>query len=465
MSVKETLDFLTQMEEINNKPQEKQDKIAEMHLQEQEEIKEIRLKWSEDEKSRTLEVIKRLSQLENQAPWYYFKDRNHPQPLEDIVNILVEWWFEVSMKEEYDLDWPQPKYVAFSRWIKHYVSDKSALYEIMDEYFSRWEIDGELLINKFPDYYWNHRSGKWHPDEYVPEIKSFFRGNMPKRIEEWIWDKTIGELATEFVESQSWDSRSFIKAIISYRLGGIEVKTKFINKLAKMNELEEEHKNKHFTTELLGLFTENDNQRTHFHNPLAIDIGTPFLNLSQAKDDKARKQKIRNAKVTSVGTYSLLNGDMNFGGSGNFKTIRTQLAKADILIGYNLWDFDLEVLKANGLDIRKEFPDLVIYDIMRAIYGKHSSVRVKLSELLLENGLPEKNTSSNRTAAAGQDAWAALGCFFLLTTPSMGLSWKDSKLRTDIFEGVSQLREISEIIAERDSYEVKIEAWILEYLK
>lgn len=453
-----TADFLAQLSEINNptKPSH-----SEFDLQKQKEIKEIRLKWSEDENFRTVEVIKRLAELEDEPPWYYFKD---PKPLKGNVLVLVHWWHEVSTEEEYDLDWPQSKYVAFSGWVKHHIKDESYLYKIMDKYFERHQIDGELLIRKFPDYYWNHRASNWHPDEYVPEIKTFFRGNMLPQIEEWVWSKTIGELATEFVESQSWHSANFIKKVISYRLGGIEVETKFINKLAKMNELEEKNENKHFTTELLGLFMENDNQRKHFHNPLAIDIGTPFLNLSQAKDDNARKRKIRNAKVTSVGTYSFANGDMTFG--RNFlESLRTQLAKADILIGYNLWDFDLEVLKANGLDICKEFPDLIIYDIMRAIYGKHSTVRVKLSELLLKNGLPEKNTNSNRVFAAGQDAWAALGCFFLLTTPSMGLSWKDTKLRTDIFEGVSQLREISEIIAERDSYEVKIEAWILEHLK
>jgi len=430
------------------------------------EVNEIRLKWGEDETSRTLEVIKRLADLEDKAPWYYFKD---PKPLKGIVVVLVHWWHEVSTQEEYDLDWPQSKYVAFSGWVKNHISDKSVVYKIMDEYFNRWEIDGELLNKKwFQDYYWNRRSD-WHPNEYVPEIYNLRTQKLHPQIKDWIWSKKVGDLATEFINCSSWSAAEFIKEVISHRLGGITVETKFIKKLAKMDELEEEHENKFFTTELLGLFMERDNQRIHFHNPIALDIGTPFMNLSQLMNDNARKQKIRNAKITNIGLHSFSEGGMiidpKLSIEQRLENLRTELKKSDILIGYNLWDFDLEVLKANGLDVSKEFPNLVIYDIMRAIYGKHSSVRTKLSDLLLENGLPEKDSKSDRNNAAMQDSWAALGCFFLLTAPSLGLTWKDTKLRTDIFEGISQLREISEIVAERDSYEVKIDAWIAEHLK
>jgi hypothetical protein len=278
-------------------------------------------------------------------------------------------------------------------------------------------------------------------------------------------------MAEEYLESHSHHppTKRFIKNILSYRLGGIEITHDFIRKLARMEGLESENENKQFTMEFLGLFIEQDDLRTHFNNPLALDIGTPFLGLSDVKNDSVRKQKIRTASVRNIGMYSFKEGGIAVNPQSplenRLEQIRKQLKKSDILIGFNLWDFDLEVLKGKGLDIQKEFPDLVIYDIMRAIYGKHSSVRTKLSDLLVENGLPEKDSGPDRDVAAMNDSWAALGCFFLLTTPSLGLKWKDTKLRTDIFEGINQLREIKDIISERNSYEVKIQAWIEEHLK
>ena len=456
-------------------------------------VAEIRLLWNQNENYRTLEMLKELSYLETHPAWHYFQDKEFVSndsifgnplfqkrfgpKLKDVIPVLVEWWQEISTTSKTN-DWTQNQYIAFSRWIKKYIKEED-LFQGFDFFYRHHSVDGSLLIAKFPDYYWNHYMssfGEWCPSELNEEdlndlVHSLSKNKTPAKVKDWIYGASVGNMAEEYLESHSHHppTKRFIKNILSYRLGGIEITHDFIRKLARMEGLESENENKQFTMEFLGLFIEQDDLRTHFNNPLALDIGTPFLGLSDVKNDSVRKQKIRTASVRNIGMYSFKEGGIAVNPQSplenRLEQIRKQLKKSDILIGFNLWDFDLEVLKGKGLDIQKEFPDLVIYDIMRAIYGKHSSVRTKLSDLLVENGLPEKDSGPDRDVAAMNDSWAALGCFFLLTTPSLGLKWKDTKLRTDIFEGINQLREIKDIISERNSYEVKIQAWIEEHLK
>jgi hypothetical protein len=430
-------------------------------------IAEIRMLWNQEEKYRTVSMLKDLADLENRPPWEYFKGK---PKLQNVVFVLVEWWQEISTTSDTN-DWSQNKYIAFSRWIKHYIPEES-LHQGFDLFYRYHAVDGSLLIQKFPDYYWNKCD--WTPNDFDTQdlhdlIRALRKNQTPKKVKDWIYSQKIGELANEYFEVGEYSSKDFIRKIISHRLGGIDITPDFISKLSRMNDLESKNEGKQFTTELLGLFIDQDDLRSHFNNPLALDIGTPFLNLSDLKNDSVRKQKIRNATARNIGMYSFEEGgivvDPHQPLDQRLEQIRERLKKSDILIGFNLWDFDLEVLKGKGLDIQKEFPSLVIYDIMRAIYGKHSSVRTKLSDLLIDNGLTEKDSGSNRDVAAMNDSWSALGCFFLLTAPSFGLKWKDTRLRTDIFEGIHQLREIKDIISERNSYEVKIEAWIAEHLK
>jgi hypothetical protein len=377
------------------------------------------LLWQQDESCRSFDLLVAMSESRHGAIWDFFgPDGQH---LPDSKLRLLVGWKELTMDKE-QTTFPPEYFIPFTQWVKKHITIK-ALHQGLEDYFSIWPTDWKALATKYPEY---------------------------------LRKKTLFDLIGEF-----GNDGYGLTPIISDRLGGINIDSRFIR---KMDDYLSKQDEANYFYELLGLFKDEGDQRQHFKKPLSIDIGTDFLNLSEITS-KQKIDKIKKSELRNIGLYDLKDG-------GNYITpkkssemieeLRERLADCDLLIGYNLWDFDLEVLKAHGLDIEKEYPHIVIFDIFRAIYGKHTHVRMSLKNLLISNGLSAKDGGSNRNKAAMNDAKAALGCFLLLTCPDLGLEWKDVKLRTDIFEGLEQLRSFSEILADRNSIPVKLRAWIAE---
>jgi hypothetical protein len=241
----------------------------------------------------------------------------------------------------------------------------------------------------------------------------------------------IMELIELYRAQDPWQKNDFYQSYVKHRFGNIEMDSQKMNDLRLKNSQE-------FAASMGWIADKKPYTRI-----LGLDIGTEGKNLRGCSEEERRK-RIKQAHLANIGWH------WN-GGQGSYvdskkpyaeklDALRQQLQNAEILVGYNLFDFDLLVLKDKGLDVEKEFPNLKIYDLMAAIYDNHVYVRESLSNLLIQNGLPEKDGGSDRGLAAQHDAQATIGCFNLLVKD--GLKYGKVHLRTDLLSGINRLRDV-----------------------
>jgi len=163
---------------------------------------------------------------------------------------------------------------------------------------------------------------------------------------------------------------------------------------------------------------------------LSIDIGTTYANLKSNDSEKERDEKIKNAKLKTMGWHFV--GTDNQGYTDDKKEMQEIISSAKLIITFNGLRFDRKVLENSGINIDKDHYD--VYDCI----VRHKRVRKSLNHYTKINNLIEKSESKNKGIDSMVDSRRLSSLFYLLTEMGMKINPNEA-VKTSLTEGINKI--------------------------
>jgi hypothetical protein len=342
-----------------------------------------------------------------ESNWNWFIDyyNNPKEPL--VTKKTMKWWRKHSQSHLYEINLPDLKDWVVVNWDKSMI-EKLVLEERIDINYGEYPIL-EAIYEKTEDPLCIKLSEK------IGYVRAF-----PKQTE---LTKAISEKYGKF------PIKKYYQYVSKYKSERIRD-----YKNEKANEFKQEigfcFGFKTFTKKAQfdyfnGWYFEG--QKYNVGDVLSIDIGTEWANLKSDDSEKDRAQKIKNAKITSMGYHFI--GTDEIGTIDDSKKIQEIISRAKLIITFNGFRFDSIVLKNNGIDIEKNH-----YDVFDCIV-RHKRIKKSLNYYTDLNDLIKKQRGN-----AMVDARRLSSLFYLLTTLGMKIT-ENETIKTSLTEGINKIPE------------------------